>query len=201
MIVQAIYKFFLFHLLTLLIHFSYHSLVATMNLFFVSMRLFFFFGWGGGVCVCVCVLNRFPGEGNGNPLQYYCLGNFMERGAWWATVHEVATVGHDWATKPLYIYIYMHACMNVWEITSSSFSVWLTSLSIMPLRSIHVVVNGKISFFFFGWVILHCTIYYLSVHPLMDSLGCFHVAGIVSNAVINMGMQISLWESDFISFR
>ena len=33
---------------------------------------------------------RFPGEGNGNPLQYSCLGNPMERGAWWATVHDVA---------------------------------------------------------------------------------------------------------------
>ena len=29
---------------------------------------------------------RSPGEGNGNPLQYSCLGNFMDRGAWWATV-------------------------------------------------------------------------------------------------------------------
>ena len=33
---------------------------------------------------------RSPGEGNGNPLQYSCLGNPMDRGAWWATVHEVA---------------------------------------------------------------------------------------------------------------
>ena len=31
-----------------------------------------------------------PGEGNGNPLQYYCLGNPMDREAWWATVHGVA---------------------------------------------------------------------------------------------------------------
>ena len=30
---------------------------------------------------------RSPGEGNGNPLQYPCLGNPMDRGAWWATVH------------------------------------------------------------------------------------------------------------------
>ena len=33
---------------------------------------------------------RFPGEGNGNPLQYSCLENLMERGAWWATVYRVA---------------------------------------------------------------------------------------------------------------
>ena len=30
------------------------------------------------------------GEGNGTPLQYSCLGNPMDRGAWWATVHGVA---------------------------------------------------------------------------------------------------------------
>ena len=30
------------------------------------------------------------GEGNGNPLQYSCLGNHMDRGAWWGTVHGVA---------------------------------------------------------------------------------------------------------------
>ena len=34
-------------------------------------------------------LRRSPGEGNGNPLPYSCLGNPMDRGAWWATVHGV----------------------------------------------------------------------------------------------------------------
>ena len=33
---------------------------------------------------------RSPGEGNGEPLQYSCLGNPMDREAWWATVHGVA---------------------------------------------------------------------------------------------------------------
>ena len=33
---------------------------------------------------------RYPGEGYGNPPQYSCLGNPMDRGAWWATVHGVA---------------------------------------------------------------------------------------------------------------
>ena len=35
-------------------------------------------------------LGRSPGEGNGNPLQYSCLENPMEGGAWWATPHRVA---------------------------------------------------------------------------------------------------------------
>ena len=51
------------------------------------------------VCVCVCVpfflslpsLSLF--QGNGNPLQYSCLENPMDRGAWWAAVHGVAKTG------------------------------------------------------------------------------------------------------------
>ena len=35
-------------------------------------------------------LVRSPGDGNGNPLWYSCLGNPMDRGAWWATVYEAA---------------------------------------------------------------------------------------------------------------
>ena len=34
-------------------------------------------------------LGRSPGEGQGNPLQYSCLGNPTDRGAWWTTVHRV----------------------------------------------------------------------------------------------------------------
>ena len=43
---------------------------------------------------------RSPGEGNDNPLQYSCLGETMDRGAWQTTVHGVARVGHDLRTKP-----------------------------------------------------------------------------------------------------
>ena len=40
-------------------------------------------------------LGRSPGEGNGNPLQYSCLENSMDREAWQATLR----VGHDWVTN------------------------------------------------------------------------------------------------------
>ena len=46
---------------------------------------------------------RFPGEGNGNPLQYSCLGNFMDRGAWWATVLGVA---ESWTRLSAHTYLY-----------------------------------------------------------------------------------------------
>ena len=38
---------------------------------------------------------RFPEEGHGNPLQYSCVENSLDRGAWWATVHGAARIGHD----------------------------------------------------------------------------------------------------------
>ena len=40
-------------------------------------------------------LRRSPGEGNGTPLQYSCLENPMDGGAWWATVHGMQRVGHN----------------------------------------------------------------------------------------------------------
>ena len=44
-------------------------------------------------------LGRSPGEGHGNPLQYSCLENSMDRGAWWATVHGPQRVGHNRVTN------------------------------------------------------------------------------------------------------
>ena len=44
-------------------------------------------------------LGRSPGGGHGNPVQYSCLDNSMDRGSWWATVHGShmrVRVGHDW---------------------------------------------------------------------------------------------------------
>ena len=45
-------------------------------------------GWG-----------RSPGEGNGSPLQCSGLGNLMDRGAWWATIHSHKRVRHDLTTR------------------------------------------------------------------------------------------------------
>ena len=63
-------------------------------------------GFPGGSEVKVSALNagdlgsipgsgRFPGEGNGNPLQYSFLENPMDSGAWWATVHGSQRVAQD----------------------------------------------------------------------------------------------------------
>ena len=73
------------------------------------------------VCVCVCLCTcidphwihgsgRSPGEGNGNTLQYSCLENPMDRGAWRATVHGVTKnqIGLSNSHFHLYIYIYIY---------------------------------------------------------------------------------------------
>ena len=51
-----------------------------------------------GKCLQVLIFYSL-GEGNGNSLQYSCLGNPMDRGAWQATVHGMTRVGNDLATK------------------------------------------------------------------------------------------------------
>ena len=48
-------------------------------------------------------LERSPEGGNGNPLQYSCLENSMDRGAWWTTVHGSPRVRHSQAHM-LYLY-------------------------------------------------------------------------------------------------
>ena len=50
-------------------------------------------------------LGRPPGEGNGTPLQYSCLGNSMDREAWQAIAHGVAKVRHDLVTEQQHIYM------------------------------------------------------------------------------------------------
>ena len=45
-------------------------------------------------------LGKFSGEENGNPLQYSCLENSMDKGAWWATIHGAAKSQTQLATEP-----------------------------------------------------------------------------------------------------
>ena len=55
-----------------------------------------------GVTGSVPGSGRSPGEGNGNPLQYSCLGNPMDKGTWQAIVHRVTKVRQNLATKQQY---------------------------------------------------------------------------------------------------
>ena len=69
---------------------------------------------------------RSPGEGNDNPLQDSCLGNPMDRGAWWVTVYGVARVGHDLATK------HTHTHTHIEGSVSTIISHWVPTMCCMP---------------------------------------------------------------------
>ena len=58
--------------------------------------------------VSILGLRRSPGGGNGNPLQYSCLGDSMDKGAWWTIVCGIAE-GSDMTKQHLYAYL-SHLC-------------------------------------------------------------------------------------------
>ena len=82
----------------------------------------------GGDAGSITGSGRFPGGENGNPLQYSCLGNSMDRGAWWATIPGVAK---SWT------WLSMHARttvmlpneqLQIWEANTLSISLLLMAL-------------------------------------------------------------------------
>ena len=61
-------------------------------------------------------LGRSPGEGNENPLQYSCLENPMDQGAWWVTAHGVAKIDTtNWATEKQQC-LFWGKCWSFWQI-------------------------------------------------------------------------------------
>ena len=66
-------------------------------------------------------LGRVPGEGNGNPLQYSCLENPMDGGAWWATVHGVA---QSWTRLSNFTLLFHFLALKEEMATHSSVLAW-----------------------------------------------------------------------------
>ena len=81
------------------------------------------------------MLGRSPGGGNGNPLQYPCLGNPKDRGVWQATVYGVTnsqTWLSNWTTIPENPKAYLFAIRSFFKIMISRVVVFY-----IPLNSIH----------------------------------------------------------------
>ena len=88
---------------------------------------------------------RFPGERNGNPLQYSCLENLMDRGTWWATVHGVAknqTHLSEFHFHFFHFSEYVSMLFSQFVLPFPSPSPQVCSLSMSPLCSFHFRVFG-----------------------------------------------------------
>ena len=73
--------------------------------------------------------------------------------------------------------------------------LWLTSLSMVISRSIHVAANGSISFFFMAEEYsIVCMNHIFFVHSwVVGHLGCFYVLVIVNSAAVNTGVCVCFW--------
>ena len=116
-------------------------------------------------------LGRSLGEGNGNPLQYSCLENPMDRGAWQATVHGVARVRHDLVTKPLNGCVIFHCmCINA----VCLFICWWTFWAISTFWLLWIVL-------LWVWVLMYLFEYLFSVFGNIHSW----IAGWYGNSMFN----------------
>ena len=121
------------------------------------------------VFLSLIYFTRHKGGGHGNPLQYSCLENPRDRGAWQPTVHKVAESGTTEATQ------------QAWNLTIS--------------RPIHVAANGIISFLFMTQQYSLVYVYHIFfIHPSADGhLGCFCVLAVVNSAAGITGVPVSSW--------
>ena len=73
-----------------------------------------------GVVGLVPGLGRAPKGGNGSPLQYSCLGNVMDRGAWWATAHEVTEESDTTEQLSMLFFFKVYCCSSRFLFTLDS---------------------------------------------------------------------------------
>ena len=88
-----------------------------------------------GVLGLIPGLGRSPDEGNSKPLQYSCLENPMDRGAWQATVHGVTRVRHNLATKPSpWCSEWQGTVWVSWKLTWGCLFIWISVYQNKPIQ-------------------------------------------------------------------
>ena len=83
---------------------------------------------------------RSPGEGHGNPLQYSCLENSMDRGAWQPTVHGSQRIGHKWTVNTQSVQS-VQLLSHVWGFETPRTAAHQASLSITNSQSLLKVMS------------------------------------------------------------
>ena len=116
-------------------------------------------------------LRRSPGEGNGNPVQYSCLRNPLDRGACWATVQTVTKIQEDWATKHTFfakstLVRFLYLCSMFWNQKPPALLFFLRLLCLFGVLWDSVLTVGWI---FYIWKKFHWDIN----RNCIESLNCF----------------------------
>ena len=104
-------------------------------------------------------LERSPGEGNGNPFQYSCLENSMNRGAWQATALGSERVGHNWATNTQTSLLLFHIVVPLpvsinWPDSSNMSGVYFSDLG--TYRSPGILLNEDFNLGGLWWDLRVC---------------------------------------------
>ena len=95
------------------------------------------------------ISGRSPGEGNGTPLQYSCLGNPTDRGAWWLQTMGSQRVGHDWATN--IFFLSFHLPVENWDLIQAVCPNLPFNHSGFHQKNGSLLFCPKNCFFFPGW--------------------------------------------------
>ena len=98
---------------------------------------------------------RSPGGGNGNPLQYPCLENSKDRGAWWAIVHRVTNSRARQITHPYLIYniVLVSGIQQNDSVVHTLLSILFQILSQTPTLSLFLKPFGKYVFYIYECVL------------------------------------------------
>ena len=121
---------------------EYSGILTSLH-FFLTWVLFKAVLWGSGSS---------PGEGNGNPLQYSCLENPKDRGAWQAAVYGITRIGHDLALSlsfapKLPVVLADQSCTGLRLIQCSDLRCSLTSFSAYQLLLLFLLLSFILFFF------------------------------------------------------
>ena len=118
-----------------------------------------------GVVGLVPGLGRAPKGGNGSPLQYSCLGNLMDRGAWWATAHEVTEESDTTEQLSMLFFFKVYCC-------SSRFLFTLTVVVVVLFAHLFSTLTGL--------NLLSLALHSVSTDALYFCLGVFLFLSLVS---------------------
>lgn len=133
----------------------------------------------------------------------------------YSTLPVLHSGNHWFISLCLWVCLLCYICSVFWvphiseNIQYLSFSVPLISLSIIPLKSLHVVTNGKTSVFFYGQIISHCVYmcvcvcHIIFIHSFVSGhQWYFHILTIVNNAAMSIEVHVSFFHfSDADSFH